>query len=73
MSTRSGESRGKASVVWELSEADGVVVVDVDAPLRPFGSMPTPAKGIKKPPKDETEPDGAPVADAADLPQVPKP
>ncbi|OGQ26243.1 MAG: hypothetical protein A2138_04290 [Deltaproteobacteria bacterium RBG_16_71_12] len=54
--------RGKASVVWELLEVEGAqrLVVDVDAPLRPFGADPTPPHGIKLScDLDEpTEPDG---------------
>ena len=60
-------SKKAAQVVWELSD-EGRVVVDVDVPLRPFGSMPTPPKGTlaaKK--KDGTEPDGVPVEDFGDL------
>lgn len=36
-------------LVGELDEEvskEGRVVVDVEAPLRPFGSMPTPPKGV---------------------------
>ena len=81
-------SRGKASVVWELSELsaeDGVVVVDVDAPLRPFGTVPTPPRGTARESamrnvphtnpaaKEGTEPDGAPVDDLALPPRAPKP
>lgn len=37
--------RRTASVVWELSQ-EGTVVVDVDAPVRPFGEVPlTPPRG----------------------------
>lgn len=43
--------RAKASVVWELVDADGAqrLVVDVDAPLRPFGADPTPPHGVALP------------------------
>lgn len=43
--------RGKASVVWELVDVDGAqrLMVDVDAPLRPFGADPTPPHGIRLP------------------------
>ncbi len=54
--------RGKASVVWELLEVEGAqrLVVDVDAPLRPFGADPTPPHGIKLlcDLDEPTEPDG---------------
>lgn len=30
-------TRRSAAVVWQLSEDEEMVVVDVDAPLRPFG------------------------------------
>jgi hypothetical protein len=40
-----GPKKTASTVVWELSE-EGRVVVDVDAPLRPFGALPTPPKGI---------------------------
>lgn len=36
------------AVTWELigeSEGSARVLVDVEAPLRPFGTMPTPPKG----------------------------
>lgn len=41
--------RGKASVVWELVDVGGAqrLVVDVDAPLRPFGTDPTPPRGVR--------------------------
>lgn len=43
--------RGKASVVWELVDVDGAqrLLVDVDAPLRPFGADPTPPQGTRMP------------------------
>lgn len=43
--------KGKTSVVWELVEAEGSprLVVDVDAPLRPFGADPTPPHGTRLP------------------------
>lgn len=38
-------TRRAATVVWELSQ-EGTVVVDVDAPVRPFGAIPhTPPRG----------------------------
>lgn len=60
--------RRTASVVWELSEDEGMVVVDVDAPLRPFGSI-TPPRGTKLEARD-TLPDEDVVAET---PTVPKP
>lgn len=40
-------SRRAATVVWELSQ-EGTVVVDVDAPVRPFGEVPlTPPRGTR--------------------------
>ncbi len=41
--------RGKASVVWELVDVGGAprLLVDVDAPLRPFGTDPTPPRGVR--------------------------
>ena len=45
--------RRKASVVWELTD-DERLVVDVDAPLRPFGAVPTPPRGV--PSVDAEEP-----------------
>jgi hypothetical protein len=40
-------TRRAATVVWELSQ-EGTVVVDVDAPVRPFGEVPhTPPRGTK--------------------------
>lgn len=60
--------RGKASVVWELVDAEGAarLVVDVDAPLRPFGADPTPPHGTRMPADfdEPTEPDGAQPQDA---------
>lgn len=48
-----------ATVVWELSQ-EGTVVVDVDAPVRPFGGVPhTPPRGITV--RDDLE---DPTADA---------
>jgi hypothetical protein len=44
MSTRVRE----VAVTWELigeTEGSARVLVDVEAPLRPFGAMPTPPKG----------------------------
>lgn len=43
--------KAKASVVWELLDVEGAqrLVVDVDAPLRPFGADPTPPQGIAMP------------------------
>lgn len=60
--------RGKASVVWEMVDVEGAqrLVVDVDAPLRPFGADPTPPHGIKLPGNfdEPTLPDSmAPPAD----------
>lgn len=41
--------RRAATVVWELSQ-EGTVVVDVDAPVRPFGEVPlTPPRGTAVP------------------------
>jgi len=61
--------KGKASVVWELVDAEGAqrLVVDVDAPLRPFGADPTPPYGVRAPdPFDEpTVVDEAEAAPAA--------
>ena len=71
--------RGKATVVWELSD-EGRVVVDVDAPLRPFGALPTPPRGVRRDDeptekaflrpgerkKDGTDPDGEPVFEKLD-------
>ncbi|MCC7073192.1 MAG: hypothetical protein IT383_17860 [Deltaproteobacteria bacterium] len=61
--------RAKASVVWELVDAEGAqrLVVDVDAPLRPFGADPTPPYGVRAPdPFDEpTVVDEAEAAPAA--------
>lgn len=43
--------KAKASVVWELLDVEGAqrLVVDVDAPLRPFGADPTPPQGTAMP------------------------
>jgi hypothetical protein len=42
-----GGTRRAATVVWELSQ-EGTVVVDVDAPVRPFGEVPhTPPRGTR--------------------------
>ena len=44
MSTKTRET----AVTWELigeTEGSARVLVDVEAPLRPFGAMPTPPKG----------------------------
>jgi hypothetical protein len=44
-----GATRRPATVVWELSQ-EGTVVVDVDAPVRPFGEVPhTPPRGTMVP------------------------
>lgn len=70
--------RRTASVVWELSEDEGMVVVDVDAPLRPFGGPTTPAHGARAhdvdtlPDEDALdEPTATPTPAAT--PNVPKP
>lgn len=52
-------TRRAATVVWELSQ-EGTVVVDVDAPVRPFGGLPrTPplgkAAGVQDDLDDPTE------------------
>jgi hypothetical protein len=48
--------RRTATVVWELSE-EGTVVVDVDAPVRPFGEVPhTPPRGTLVRPGDLDDP-----------------
>lgn len=71
--------RGKASVVWELWDIEGAqrLVVDVDAPLRPFGADPTPPHGIKLPGHldEPNAPDAAaPAADeGAALPRLATP
>ena len=52
----------KASVTWELSQ-EGVVVVDVDTPARPFGDV-TPVRGVQRGDlavSEDTEPDGPAV------------
>jgi hypothetical protein len=59
-------------VMWELSE-EGKVLVDVDAPLRPFGSARLDVPRTNPADKDGTEPDGAPVDEVASTPKVPKP
>lgn len=72
--------RGKASVVWELVDVDGAqrLLVDVDAPLRPFGADPTPPQGTRMP---TLGPDGSLLDDDTDteleleqaLPELPRP
>lgn len=49
-------SRRAATVVWELSQ-EGTVVVDVDAPVRPFGEVPL-TRELKEPPSEIVKREG---------------